>query len=37
MERNLSVAQELGYIDVPEGSVIRADDMRDAGGPSNWC
>ncbi|MDB5073947.1 MAG: Ribonuclease [Chloroflexi bacterium] len=28
MERNLSVAEELGYIDVPDGSVIRADDMR---------
>jgi ribonuclease J len=28
MERNLSVAEELGYVNVPEGSVIRADDMR---------
>lgn len=28
IERNLSVAQELGYIDVPEGSIIRTDDMR---------
>jgi ribonuclease J len=28
IERNLSVAHELGYIDVPEGSIIRADDMK---------
>lgn len=28
IERNLSVAEDLGYIDVPEGSIIRADDMR---------
>jgi ribonuclease J len=28
MERNLSVAEELGYVNVPEGSVIRADEMR---------
>ncbi len=30
MERNLSVADELGYIDLPEGSIIRTEDMR------NW-
>jgi ribonuclease J len=28
IERNLSVAEDLGYIDVPDGSIIRADDMR---------
>ncbi|MGH2346962.1 MAG: ribonuclease J, partial [Chloroflexota bacterium] len=28
IERNLSVAHELGYIDVPEGSIIRTDDMK---------
>ena len=30
MERNLGVADELGYVDLPEGSVIRTEDMR------NW-
>jgi ribonuclease J len=28
MERNLSVAEDLGYIEVPEGSMIRAEEMR---------
>lgn len=28
IERNLDVAQRLGYIDVPDGSIIRADEMR---------
>jgi ribonuclease J len=28
VERNLDVAQRLGYIDVPDGSIIRADEMR---------
>ncbi|HWE60729.1 MAG TPA: ribonuclease J, partial [Chloroflexota bacterium] len=28
IERNLDVAARLGYVDVPEGSIIRADEMR---------
>jgi ribonuclease J len=28
IERNVDVAQRLGYIDVPDGSIIRADEMR---------
>ena len=28
IERNLDVAERLGYVDVPEGSIIRTDEMR---------